>query len=58
MMNWRLKMFLLFSDELLSKLAKTMLDTSMLKESIGWDLEDLEAATGEVMEREADSDDE
>ncbi|TEB36312.1 SHQ1-domain-containing protein [Coprinellus micaceus] len=46
------------SDELLSKLAKSVLDTSISKESIGWHLEDLEAVTREVRGREADSDDE
>jgi hypothetical protein len=56
-LNWHLKMLLL-SDELLSKLAKSVLDTPISKESIGWHLGDLEAVTREVRGREADSDDE
>ncbi|KAJ3521375.1 hypothetical protein NMY22_g12345 [Coprinellus aureogranulatus] len=46
------------SDEVLSKLAKTMAETIVPKEAIGWHLEELEAATQEVMERQPDSDDE
>ncbi|KAF5324881.1 hypothetical protein D9611_004214 [Ephemerocybe angulata] len=46
------------SDEVLESLAKTMLGAKVDKDSIGWHLEELEAATQEVEDREADSDDE
>ncbi|KAG6841663.1 hypothetical protein C0991_008301 [Blastosporella zonata] len=46
------------SEDILVALAKQVLDLKILKSSIGWRLEELEAATQEVEERESDSDDE
>ncbi|XP_006458479.1 hypothetical protein AGABI2DRAFT_183517 [Agaricus bisporus var. bisporus H97] len=46
------------SDETLQELGELMSKAKVAKSSIGWDLEELEAATLEATNREADSDDE
>jgi protein SHQ1 len=46
------------SDEILNELGELMSKATVTKSSIGWDLEALEAATLEAINREADSDDE
>ncbi|KAE9406393.1 SHQ1-domain-containing protein [Gymnopus androsaceus JB14] len=49
------------SDDVLTRLGNLVKDTSITKESIGWDLEQLEAAVRQMQadgEREVDSDDE
>lgn len=48
----------LSSDELLQELGSKLKTLKMEKSLIGWDLEELEAATRDAQERESDSDDE
>jgi protein SHQ1 len=46
------------SDDTLREIGAALKGLRVLKGSIGWDLETLEAATREVQAREPDSDDE
>ncbi|KAF5358354.1 hypothetical protein D9756_001892 [Leucocoprinus leucothites] len=46
------------SDETLNRLGKALEKIKVEKSAIGWDLEELEAATHEAINREVDSDDE
>jgi protein SHQ1 len=50
--------FISQSDEMLKELGELVAKATVTKSSIGWDLEALEAATLEAINREADSDDE
>lgn len=49
---------LVTSDEVFATLGKLLQNLKIKKPSIGWNLEDLEAATQVTEERESDSDDE
>lgn len=45
------------SDEILEKLGKVLAESKVAKALIGWNLEELETAALESLERESDSDD-